>query len=202
MAAWVAIFTDDEKNKLLSRAFKDYLGNQKTAEAFANFYDNLNTKDNLQRLMYIDSKVWLPDDLLMKVDKMSMAFSLEARVPFLDHHLIEFAATIPSHLKLSGSETKIVLKEIAKEILPEEIISRPKKTFDVPIGKWLKGDLRDLLLDLISTGIVGDEKLFDKEYILTEMWNGLEKDLPGYARQFWSLINLGLWYRKFNVRTP
>lgn len=196
-AAWVAVFTDVEKDKLYSRSFKHRLGENRATESFAYFYDRCNAQDNLHRMMYVDSKVWLPDDLLMKVDKMSMANSLEARTPFLDHDLLEFVTTIPSRFKLNGSISKFILKEVAKEILPEEIVYRPKHTFDVPIGRWVKGSLRDLTLDLVSNDMVGGEELFNKEYTLGEMWRGLEEGRPGYARQFWSLINLGLWARQF-----
>ncbi len=199
MAAWVAIFTAAAKDKLYSRAYERRLGKKETAKAFAYFYHRCDAKDDLHRQMYIDSKVWLPDDLLMKVDKMSMANSLEARTPFLDHHLLEFVATIPAHLKLNGSTSKFILKEIAQEILPPEITHRPKHTFDVPIGKWIKGSLRDLTFDLVEQDIVPGEDLFDQQYILGEMWQGLEENRPGYARQFWALINLGLWARQFCV---
>ena len=197
MAAWIAIFTDANKDKLYSPSFKHRLGESKATEAFAHFYGMCNAQDDLHRLTYVDTKVWLPDDLLMKVDKMSMASSLEARTPFLDHHLLEFVATIPPSLKLNGSISKFVLKEVAKGILPEEIIYRPKHTFDVPIGKWLRGELRGLTLDVISHGIVAGKELFNEGYILGEMWHGLEEGKPGYARQFWSLVNLGLWIRQF-----
>ena len=200
MAAWVAIFTDAEKERLYSSLFKHHVGNGNATEAFALHYDTCNACDNLHRLMYVDTKVWLPDDLLMKVDKMSMAHSIEARTPFLDHHLLEFVATIPAHLKLNGSTSKFILKEVAKEILPQEIIHRPKHTFDVPIGKWVKGSLLDLTLDLLSHNIVEGAELFDRDYVLGEMWRGLEEDRPGYARQFWSLINLALWARRFSVQ--
>jgi len=133
----------------------------------------------------------------MKVDKTSMAHSLEARTPFLDHRLLEFVATIPSHFKLNGSTSKFILKEIAREILPEEVIDRPKHTFDVPIGRWLKEELRDLTVELVNQGVIEGQDLFDVDYILGEMWHGLEKDELGYARQFWGLVNLGLWAREF-----
>jgi len=197
MVAWVAIFTDAEKDKLYSRSFKHHLGEKRTAEVFAHFYSRCNVRDHLHRLMYVDSKVWLPDDLLMKVDKTSMAHSLEARTPFLDHRLLEFVATIPSHFKLNGSTSKFILKEIAREILPEEVIDRPKHTFDVPIGRWLKEELRDLTVELVNQGVIEGQDLFDVDYILGEMWHGLEKDELGYARQFWGLVNLGLWAREF-----
>jgi len=200
MTAWVAVFTDREKEKLCSPMLKQHLAEGMAAETFAHFYNSCQGQDNLHRQIYTDIKVWLPDDLLMKVDKMSMAASIEARAPFLDHRLLEFVATIPSHLKLNGSTSKYILKEVAKDILPDKIINRPKHTFDVPIGKWLQGSLRGLMLDLISFGIVEGEELFDKEYILGEMWQNLERGKPGYARQFWSLLNLGLWARKFHIQ--
>jgi asparagine synthase (glutamine-hydrolysing) len=200
MMAWIAIFTDAQKDMLYRPSFKHLPPENKAAQVFAHFYERCETKDELHRLMYIDAKVWLPDDLLMKVDKMSMANSLEARTPYLDHHLVDYVATIPSRLKLDRSVSKLILKEVAKEIVPPEIIQRPKHTFDVPIGKWLKGSLRDLTLDLITHDMVAGEHWFDEKHILGEMWRGLEEDKPGYAHQFWSLVILGLWVRKYGVQ--
>jgi len=119
---------------------------------------------------------------------------------YLDHHLLEFTATIPSHLKLHGPISKFILKEVTKEFLPEEILRRPKHPFEVPIGKWLRGSLRDLTLYLISDGMLQNNGLLNEEYVLGEMWHGLEEDRPGYAWQFWSLVNLELWARQFSVR--
>jgi asparagine synthase (glutamine-hydrolysing) len=199
MMAWVAIFTDAQKSRLYHPAFPRQIENG-AGQVFADLYHQCETRDALHRLLYIDTKVWLPDDLLMKVDKMSMANSLEARAPYLDHRLIEFMATVPSSLKSNGATPKFILKELAKEILPPEIVYRKKHTFDVPIEKWLKGSLRDLTLDLVQHGVVEGATLFDKQYILGDLWQGLEKDWPGYARQLWSLVNLGLWARKFSVQ--
>lgn len=200
MAAWVAIFTDAEKKKLYGPAFGHALSKNRTAETFSYYYQKCNAKDDLHRLMYVDTKVWLPDDLLMKVDKMSMANSLEARTPFLDHHLIEFMASIPANLKLKASTPKYILKALMKDILPDNIISRPKQTFDVPIGEWLCHDLRDLTMDILEEGVIKGEDLFNHNYVMDEMWHALEEGKPGYARQFWSLITLGLWFRQNNVR--
>ena len=155
--------------------------------------------DRLRRLTYVDTKVWLPDDLLMKVDKMTMAHSLEARTPFLDHRLVEYVATLPTSLLLNHRGPKVILKEVAREILPPEIIDRPKHTFDVPIGRWLMGDLRELVFDLLSQGCVAGERLFNADYILGEMWRGLEARKPGYPRQLWTLLNLALWARQYDV---
>jgi asparagine synthase (glutamine-hydrolysing) len=197
MAAWVAIFTDAAKERLYCDEFG--VPDSEFKPAFARYYNKYKNLDELHRLMYIDTKVWLADDLLMKVDKMSMAASLEARCPFLDHRLMEFVGTMPANMKLNGETSKFILKEVAKEILPHEIVNRPKHSFDVPIGKWIKGSLREMTLDLISDGIVEGGSLFKDDYILKEMWPALEADQPGVARQFWGLINLGLWSRKYNV---
>lgn len=200
MAAWVAIFTDEARERLYTPPAHFRAAANRAKEAFTHFYTRYEGLDELHRLMYIDTKVWLADDLLMKVDKMSMATSLEARCPFLDHRLMEFVATIPSNLKLNGGTSKYILKEIAAEILPEAIIRRPKHTFDVPIGTWIKGSLRDLTQNIISEGVIPGEKLFSEDYICGRMWSDLETNTPGVARQFWSLLNLGLWARKYRVQ--
>jgi asparagine synthase (glutamine-hydrolysing) len=131
---------------------------------------------------------------------MCMANSIEARTPFLDHGLMQFCASLPVSYKLNGTTPKRILKDISNSILPPEIIKRPKHTFDVPIGKWIKGSLRELTLTLLSSGEIGGAPLFNPAYILGEMWQGLEADLPGYARQFWALLNLALWAEQYKVQ--
>lgn len=200
MVPWVAVFTDNELKNLFRPDLPNRPEYSSATAIFTQLYNSADVQDPIHRMMYIDIKAWLPDDLLMKVDKMSMAASLEARTPFLDHHLLEYTAGLPSGYKLKGSVSKFILKEIAREILPDKISTRPKHTFDVPIAKWLTGGLRELTFDLISCGIPAGEDLFDREYILGDMWHELETDKPGCARQFWSLLNLGLWAQKYDVR--
>jgi asparagine synthase (glutamine-hydrolysing) len=101
---------------------------------------------------------------------------------------------------LNGTNSKYILKQVAGEILPPEIVNRPKHTFDVPIEKWLKTDLRDLTLGLISDGRVAGEKLFNTNYILKDLWPGVEANRPGYGRQVWTLLNLALWAERYQVR--
>jgi asparagine synthase (glutamine-hydrolysing) len=201
MVAWVAMFTDIEKEKLFAPQFKHQSVENMALAAFDHFYRRCNVSDHIHQMMYVDTKIWLPDDLFMKVDKMSMAQSIEARAPFVDHHLLEFAATIPSHFKLNGSTPKFIFKEVAKRVLPEEIVFRRKHTFDVRFGKWLRGSLRTMTRDVLSEGIFKGAHMFDTKYILGDMWKGLEENRPGYARQFWGLLNLALWAEQFNVQT-
>ncbi len=149
----------------------------------------------LDRLLYADLKVYLVE-LLMKQDQMSMAASIESRVPFLDHKLVEFAAGLPNRLKLRGFKTKWILREAVRELLPPEILSRPKMGFPVPFGLWMRGPwsgvARDVLLDSRSRqrGIIEPaevERLLDGHVAGTS--NGTDA--------IWTLLNLELWYRTF-----
>ena len=149
----------------------------------------------LDRLLYADLKVYLVE-LLMKQDQMSMAASIESRVPFLDHHLVEFAARLPNRLKLRGFKTKWILRQAVRELLPPEILSRPKMGFPVPFGLWMRGPwmavARDVLLDSRSRqrGIIEPdavERLLDAHVAGT----------TNATDAIWSLLNLELWYRTF-----
>jgi asparagine synthase (glutamine-hydrolysing) len=147
----------------------------------------------LDRLLYADIKTYLVE-LLMKQDQMSMAASIESRVPFLDHQLVEFAATLPNRLKLRGFKTKWILREAVREILPPEILSRPKMGFPVPFAIWMQGPwnaiARDVLLDSRSRqrGIIEPSAV---ERLLDDHAAGKTSG----ADAIWSLLNLELWYR-------
>lgn len=200
MLAWVAVFTDDERDRVCSPALVERLDGE-AARVFSSAFARSGANDRLHRLMYTDTKVWLPDDLLMKVDKMSMAASIEARAPYLDHVLMEYVASIPAVNKLRGDIPKLIVKQIAEEFLPREIVHRPKHTFDVPVGKWLLGPLSDLTRDIVREGVLPGVSWFDAGYILGPLWADLAAGKPGVARQVWSLLNLGLWARRFDVRS-
>ena len=111
-------------------------------------------------MLYVDTKLWLPDDLLARGDKMSMAASLEARVPLLDHRLVEFAAGLPPELKVKGFSRKYLLKKVAREWLPAPILDRPKKGFPIPMGRWLRGEAREFCRDLLGPRRCGVAGLF------------------------------------------
>jgi asparagine synthase (glutamine-hydrolysing) len=151
----------------------------------------------LDRILYADMKTYLVE-LLMKQDQMSMAASIESRVPFLDHHLVEFAAGLPADRKLTGFSTKRILREAVRDVLPREILERPKMGFPVPFGNWVRrewaGVLRDVLLDRRARerGIVEPaevERLLGRAS--TAAWDGQDADAA------WQLLNLELWYRTF-----
>ena len=139
---------------------------------------------------------YLPNDLLVKVDIASMAVSLEARSPFLDHHLIEFAASLPEHLKLRGLTTKYLLKNVLKKILPSENLTRRKMGFGVPIGHWFRGRLRGFLEEtLLSEKALGRD-LFNPAAVKRMV----EDHVSGrrtLEHQLWTLLMLELWFQRF-----
>jgi asparagine synthase (glutamine-hydrolysing) len=143
-----------------------------------------------------DQMTYLPNDLLVKVDIASMANSLEARSPFLDHHLIEFAASLPEGMKLRGLETKTLLKKVAARLVPRDVAYRRKMGFGVPIGKWFRGDMKDFLCSVLLSeksmhrGIVKAEvvRRYVDEHITAKR---------DHAYQLWTLLMLELWFQRF-----
>jgi len=151
--------------------------------------------DWLSSLQYFDVQRYLPLDILTKVDRMSMAHSIEARVPLLDHKLAEFAATIPSEMRLKGTTTKHIFKKAMRGILPAEILSRPKRGFAVPLGRWFRGQLRGYVRDLLLSDVCRRRGVLDPSYVgrlLERHERGRELDL-----HLWTLISFELWCRAF-----
>jgi asparagine synthase (glutamine-hydrolysing) len=146
--------------------------------------------------MLVDQMTYLPNDLLVKVDIASMANSLEARSPFLDHKVIEFAASLPESLKMSGVETKSFLKKVAAGLVPREAIYRRKMGFGVPVGKWFRGEMKSFVREILLSeaslkrGIIKPELL--RKYV-DEHTSG-ERD---HAARIWTLLMLELWFQRF-----
>jgi asparagine synthase (glutamine-hydrolysing) len=147
----------------------------------------------LDKLLHIDQRIWLPDDLLTKVDRASMACSLEVRVPYLDRRVVEFAARLPPQDKLHGSTTKWILKQLARKYLPDSIIDRKKSGFTIPLREWLNGGLRsvtdDCLGSLGTRGILRPQAI---NRLLAEHRSGRRNN--GF--RLWTLLVLELWFRR------
>jgi asparagine synthase (glutamine-hydrolysing) len=134
----------------------------------------------------------LPDDILVKVDRASMATSLEVRAPFLDHTLVEFVAGLPSHYKLQGMTTKHLLKRAAADMLPPQILARPKKGFGIPIAKWFQGELRSMMLDVFSPARLREAGLFE----VSAVQRLVKEHLDGtrdHRKPLWTLFMFELW---------
>jgi asparagine synthase (glutamine-hydrolysing) len=153
--------------------------------------------DHVERVMAVDRGLWLVDDLLQKVDRASMAYGLEARVPYLDPDLLDLVRTIPSRVKLDGGRcTKAVLKGIAGRYLPPHLVHRRKQGFSMPLGAWLREDLRDLCGDALGEGGLARRGLL-RPSALRRMWHEHRDGRKGHGHRLWALLMLELWLRKY-----
>ena len=193
-ACWMAVFNEEEKKDLLLTG--SYPHNNNPYSVYENYFKQCSSHNYLEKALYLDEKVYLPDDLLMKADKMSMANSLEARSPFLDHKLIEFVAQIPPGFKLRGKVGKYILKETVKDFVPREIVFRRKHGFNVPIQTWLSGWLEDYAREFLNEKFIKRQGIFNPEYIRL-IWDLMEKKAYNYDRRIWLLLMFQIWYGIF-----
>ena len=194
----VSQFNSQRKEYLYSKDFKASLGGAFGAgeRQFRAFAESISTGNSIDNLLYLDSKTYLPGDILTKVDRMSMANSLEARAPLLDHKLIEFVVNIPPALKMKGSETKYILKKAMEGIVPSEILYREKQGFGVPIGEWINSHLRERIRADLSDNRTLERGYFEKSYVQT-LLDEHSKGRRDHSHQLWQLWMLELWHRRF-----
>src|SRR5271170_6550892 len=155
--------------------------------------------DDLAPYLEFDQRYFLPDDILNKADRMSMAHSLEVRPPFLDHRIVEFAATLPASLKIRGSRQKVLLKELMRDKLPASVLRRKKVGFDIPAHDWLRGCLRPLMQEVLMDGVSVHGELFRRDVIEAQIRDHLERRANvGY--HLWGLMVLFLWMKKWGIQ--
>lgn len=194
-ASWVTFFDSYRKELLYSEELKNKTKGIEPLNILFNAYDRANG-DSLDRLLYVDTVTYLPNDLLVKMDIATMANSIEARSPFLDHKLMEFSASIPSELKLKGWTTKYILKEALKRFLPEEILRRKKMGFGVPISKWFQNELKGYLKDNLLDGTAKGRGYFKTDYVSSLIDEHI-KGISDHGSRLWLLLNFELWHRMF-----
>ena len=189
----VGAINDSMKQGLLHRDINHALKGYRTSDLFRRIYDQAPARDHLSRIQYLDIKTYLCDDILTKVDRASMANSLEVRSPILDHKFMEYAATIPSRLKLKGKDGKHVLKKVMGRYLPRDILYRKKMGFGVPVAEWLRKDIREEA----KTLILDSEPV--KEYFnydrVERMWNEHQSGLRNYTALLWMIMSFTMWHR-------
>jgi asparagine synthase (glutamine-hydrolysing) len=149
----------------------------------------------VNRMLYVDTKTWLPDELLVKADKITMANSIELRVPFLDHKFLEFAATLPENFKVRGLKTKFLAKKTLEGLVPQEILDRKKAGFPVPYARWMRTELKDWVRDILFDRESMNRGYFDKNSI--EQMVKQDSDGGSYPKEIFSLVALELWHRQF-----
>jgi asparagine synthase (glutamine-hydrolysing) len=174
---------------------------QRLQEIFGGYFNAVRDASPLDQMLYVDAKVWLPDDLLIKADKMTMANGLELRVPFLDHKMVEFAATLPNASKAGGRGGKTLLRQAMRGILPDAIIDRPKKGFPIPIGSWLRTSLRQFTRDHLLAPDSACSRYFDRDET-TRLVHEQEQGTVDRSQEIWTLLVFEFWHRHFIENHP
>jgi asparagine synthase (glutamine-hydrolysing) len=189
-----AVFPKQMQEKLFSAETKAKVSEQNPYFYQQNWLKESDAKDVLDKLLYADTKTYL-HELLMKQDQMSMAASIESRVPFLDHRLVEYTAKLPQRMKIRGSETKWILREAMKGILPEEILTRSKMGFPVPIGNWFRNEFRGIVDEYVLSERSLSRGIFNQDYVreIVARHNSGEN----HDERLWFLVNFEIWQRRF-----
>ena len=185
------IFDTDEISKVLS-----YKPSKTTYKDITRpYYDKVKGKDEVSKMQYIDFNFWLIGDILLKADKMSMANSLEVRVPFLDRKLIDYASSIPTKYKICNGETKYLFRQVAKDSLEDKVASKKKLGFPVPIREWLKeDDIYNKVKDTIATG----EEFFDTKYVI-KLLDDHKNGKRDNSRKIWTIYTFLVWYNEYFI---
>jgi asparagine synthase (glutamine-hydrolysing) len=190
------------KQELYKADFANSLGGNSSHGPTKALFNRLNGEATLDKLLYVDSKSWLPDDLLIKADKMTMAASVELRVPLLDHQVLEFAASLPSNFKIHGRATKRILRTALENSVPKAILARKKMGFPLPYDAWLRNDLKGFVNDTLRAENASVATYFEKPALRKVLDTFAEKEgkrqqAMDYSREVFSLLVLELWHSEF-----
>ncbi|MBK1682244.1 XrtA/PEP-CTERM system amidotransferase [Rhodoferax fermentans] len=191
----VSVLRSDERESLYSSGFKRILAGYRAQEVFKHHAAKANTTDPLALVQYLDYKTWLVGDINTKVDRASMAHSLEVREPLMDHELIEWLATLPSELKIKGQEGKWLLKKAFEPSLPNDVLYRPKMGFSVPLAKWLRGPLRERLQQAVLGPQLEATGYFNQETLQTMVRQHLSGQRD-HSAPLWTLLMFDAFLRQ------
>ncbi|UCC38244.1 MAG: asparagine synthase (glutamine-hydrolyzing) [Candidatus Aminicenantes bacterium] len=196
---WMMFFSPGGKKGLYSKDLiceLDGIKEIREVAPFQKIFHNLNCFDPISGELYLDLKTYLVDDILVKVDRMSMAASLETRAPLLDHKIVEFLFKLPGNLKLKGLTSKWIFKKTMERLLPSANILRSKEGFSIPIKNWLRQELKDMMFDYLNHKRIKAERLFNFDYIKNMMDSHLE-GRENYSHQLWALLVFEIWKEQY-----
>jgi asparagine synthase (glutamine-hydrolysing) len=193
---WMGSFTESEKKGLLSSDLRAALAHENTYEDVFAYIRESGLNKDLERILYLSMKLYLQDDILVKVDRAAMANGLEVRCPLLDQELVEFACRLPMQYKLHGLKTKYLLKKAAAGILPDSIINRKKKGFGIPISKWLTGELKSSMLDYLGEERIRRQGFFNYSSVKSLIDDHLAKRKDN-RKLLWTLLIFQIWHERF-----
>jgi asparagine synthase (glutamine-hydrolysing) len=189
---WMIFLNASEKDALYQADLHTTIGKQLTASYFGTYFDKANRFDSLAQQQYVDVKTYLADNILTKVDRMSMSASIEARVPLLDYRIVEFALNLPPTMKLNGSRTKSILRNAVKGLVPDIVLEKPKQGFSIPMKHWLCTSLKPMMLDLLSKDSLNTHGYFNHQTVSKWMQEHLDGRV-NHSHRLWSLMVFQLW---------
>ncbi|HVW83788.1 MAG TPA: asparagine synthase C-terminal domain-containing protein, partial [Bryobacteraceae bacterium] len=191
----LCLFNSSRRDDIYTKELARRSDKQQSLRVMRECLDRVAKCDTLSRMLYLDTRMWLTDDLLLKADKMTMANSVELRVPLLDHRLLEFAASLPSEFKVHGFTTKYIAKKVLEKRVPDAILNRRKTGFPVPYASWLRNEMKDWLFDLLL-----DSQTIGRGYFERKGLEDLLRESVStgwYSKELFSLATLELWHRAF-----
>ena len=195
-ARQMSFFNVYDRAQLYTPEYRELLGEVSTDEVIHGPWRKATGRSRIDVLLEVDVDTYLPGDLLVKMDIATMAHSLEARSPFLDHELMEFAASIPAELKLAGMQKKVVLRDALRGEIPDDILDRPKQGFGVPIVDWFRGELRGYVEDVLFDPVARSRGYFDERYV-RHLVTSHGKGREDHSYRIWALLMHELWHREF-----
>lgn len=193
---WMSTFNREAKKEIYTREFAEATAAQNPSVFLDRWFAKANGSGILDATLLTDQMTYLPNDLLVKVDIASMANSLEARSPFLDHKVIEFAASLPENLKMRRFETKTLLKRVAARLVPKEVIYRRKMGFGVPIGNWFRGEMKGFVKEILLSEKSLNRNIFKREMIENYVNEHINSERD-HTFQIWTLLMLEMWFQRF-----
>ena len=194
--AWMGSFMPEEQGRLLSPRVLQALSLDQTYSVINQYLGRLEKYDDLDGIIYLYCKLYLQEDILVKVDRASMACSLEARAPFMDFHVVNLLCSLPNKWKLHGFTTKYLFKKAMEEFLPREVIYRRKKGFGIPIAEWFKGPLKETLCALLEEKRLREQGIFNPDYVnllMRQHFSG-KRD---HRKRLWTLFIFQKWWDQY-----
>ena len=192
---WMRFMTDEEKARLYRPDLKSCLNGNSIEEVFQRYFSAAKGLNDLAQQQYVDIKTYLVDDILTKVDRMSMAVSLEARVPLLDYRIVELAVNLPAQMKLNRGQTKRILRKAMGDRLPKEVLNKPKQGFSIPLKNWLRGPIKPLMTDLLATDLVRKRGYFEPQQVSKWVGDHVEGS-ANHSHRLWALMVFEIWHEQ------
>ena len=195
---WMIFLQPSEKASLYQSELRSTLNDRLTDTYFGKYFEKAGCFDSLAQQQYVDIKTYLADDILTKVDRMSMAVSIEARVPLLDYRIVEFAMNLPPRMKLNGTRTKSILRNAVKRLVPDLVLEKSKQGFSIPMKHWLRTSLKPMMLDLLSKDSLQSHGYFHHRVVSRWVQDHLD-GRANHSHRLWSLMVFEMWRRNETV---